>query len=322
VKYEDSMLANLHQYIESKMLNVPDRLGIIRDAFALAEAGKASTVSALSLVSLYKDEDAYSVWTEVASGLGQSYSLILGDPSAEKFKIFARDIFKNVGAKAGWEKKEGEAEDMTLLRSLVLGSLGFYGDESVVKKSKSLFAKVSSKNNPILADIRGAVYLTVARNGGESEFKKFVDLYKKETLSEEKNRLGNALTQFKDKEIIESALNFAISEDVRAQDFFRFFATTCSNPYGKDIAWKFMQNNWKLILERYGIGGHALSHLVGYLAVFSTDKRADEIEKFFKTHQAPGAERAIEQSLEKIRSNALWVARDKTEIKNWLKKIS
>ena len=43
-------------------------------------------------------------------------------------------------------------------------------------------------------------------------------------------------------------------------------------------------------------------------------------KKFFLKNEAPGAERTLEQSYEKITSNAAWLKDDKKLIKNWLEK--
>ena len=46
---------------------------------------------------------------------------------------------------------------------------------------------------------------------------------------------------------------------------------------------------------------------------------AQEVEQFFKQHDAPAADRAIQQSLESIRLNTQWLKRDEVAIKEWLK---
>jgi len=51
---------------------------------------------------------------------------------------------------------------------------------------------------------------------------------------------------------------------------------------------------------------------------FTSDAVADEIDEFFKTHKAPGAERSIKQTVEKIRGNAKWMQRDESSIRAWL----
>ena len=73
-----------------------------------------------------------------------------------------------------------------------------------------------------------------------------------------------------------------------------------------------------MMLKRYGHGGHILPRIIEPAAQFQTIEKAREVERFFKTHKAPGAERTIRQILERIYSNAAWFERDSAHIAQWL----
>ena len=52
---------------------------------------------------------------------------------------------------------------------------------------------------------------------------------------------------------------------------------------------------------------------------FSSDTWATEVDSFFKTKELPAISRSIQQSLEKIRSNAKFLTREKEKVAEWLK---
>ena len=54
------------------------------------------------------------------------------------------------------------------------------------------------------------------------------------------------------------------------------------------------------------------------VALFDDAAFLRQVEAFFKEHEAPGAERAIQQALEVIRSNANWLGRDRAVVEQWL----
>jgi len=83
------------------------------------------------------------------------------------------------------------------------------------------------------------------------------------------------------------------------------------------LAWKFIKKNWPIFLERYGSGGYALSRLVKNGAIFHTREEYKDFKKFFRTHPAPGASRAVEQALEKIDGNIRWLKRDYKLMESW-----
>ncbi|MEK7071520.1 MAG: ERAP1-like C-terminal domain-containing protein, partial [Patescibacteria group bacterium] len=168
-------------------------------------------------------------------------------------------------------------------------------------------------------DIRGAVYAVVAKNGGKKEYESLIKLYKKETLHEEKNRIGSALGDFPDPKILKLACEFAKSKNVRVQDTVSIISSVGLNPAGRDVWLYFITKNWKMLVSRYGEGGHTLARVVKAIGGSAEEKHFKYFKKFFKTHDAPGAKRAIEQVLERLEGNVLWLKRDKEKISNFLK---
>ncbi|MEY2671781.1 MAG: hypothetical protein RL687_198, partial [Candidatus Parcubacteria bacterium] len=49
-------------------------------------------------------------------------------------------------------------------------------------------------------------------------------------------------------------------------------------------------------------------------------KDLKNIKDFFAKNKAPGADRTIEQGLEKINSNIAWIKDDQKDLKKWLEK--
>jgi aminopeptidase N len=268
----------------------------------------------LSLALAFKNDESYIVWSEIASEVSRVKNILFGTNSYDDFQNYIVSLFTPIGQKIGWNKKDGESHETTLLRSIVLGTLGRNGDKDSIKKAKELFKKDVSK---IHSDVRGLVYILVAENGGEKEFDIILKMYKKETFQEEKDRLLRSLCVFKEAHILEKTLQFAFSEEVKAQDSFKVVAFISANPYGRDLALKKVQKEWGNIVEKYG-GGHLYSRFIKPFANFTTKKNADEIEKFFKVHESRGLERTIAQVIEQIKNNAEWLKRDGESIQSFL----
>ncbi len=311
--YEPRLLASLAEPVSKMQLPAIDRLGIIRDLFALAKAGEISVVRALEFSENYVEETDYTVWVELAAGLLEIDQLVFDQPYYEKFRLFSGKLFEKIVKKLGWEKQNGESHTAVLLRSLALSTAGYFGDQKVVSVALKKFA--AGKINP---DVRGVVYNLVAANGGLKEQQKLINLYTKETLHEERNRLGRSLGKFKQKATIEKALDFFMSKQVRAQDTPMMFYGAFGNNAARNLAWKFIQKHWPELLKRYGHGGHLLGRFIKPLGALHTEAELSEVKKFFKTHAHPGADRTVSQALEEIRSNILWLKQDDHKIKEFL----
>lgn len=318
VSYFPRLSNSLRTPLLKKVFSEEDRFGIIRDAFMLAQAGYQSTVEALKLTTAYKDDESYIVWAEIASDLKTVENLITDEDFYLKYKAFCREIFKPIAGRVGWNKKKKEPHTRTLLRSIVLYSLGTNGDKKTIKKARELFSLAVNKNSKLDSDLRGVVYNLVAENGGEAEYKDFRELYQKTMFQEEKDRILRALCSFKNKDLLRKTLDFSFSNQVRTQDCFKAIHFVWANPTGRDLAWDFVKENWTKIEEKFR-GGHLFSRFIKPAVYFVDRQKAKELEDFFKKHSSSGLERTIAQVLEQIYANSQWLARDSRKIGSFLK---
>ncbi len=318
VRYDKQSLLVLKNKILNNELSVRDRLGIIRDMFALAEGGYINTKDALEFSLVYRNETEYIVWSEIVSGISKITNIINNESFVEKYHKYTLSLFSPLAKKVGRNHISGEDHSMTFLRSLALSQSAYYGDKKVIAQAKNIFK--NKDKVPIRADIRGVVYNIIASNGGEKEWKTFTKLYTDTPMHEEKERYGRALASFRNEKLLLKTLNFAISDKVKNQDAPFIVTAVWVNQYGKNITWKFIKENWEIIVKNFGEGGHFLSRLVSPLGNHTTVKDLKDIKKFFSKNIAPGADKTILQSYERIESNIAWLKDDKKSIKKWLDK--
>ncbi len=318
--YSKDMLEKLKRPVAKKLLSSRDRLGIIRDLFALSEAGYIPTTDALQFLESYKDEDDYTVWLEIASGLTRLEQLVAKTTLKPKIDELTLKLFSPIAKRLGWDKKLGESHSDDLLRPLALVRAGRSGDKKVIAEARRKFASIL-KDRPINPDVRGATYSIIATWGGMKEYKILTLKYKKEALHEEKNRIGNALGDFTTDQVLCETAHFALSENVRIQDSIGILSSLGSNPLGRDIWLKCIKLNWNLLLSRYGEGGHSLGRMIKAISGSAEAKHLKTFRDFFKSHDAPGAKRAVEQVLERLEGNVLWLNRDKNIIKDYFNRL-
>lgn len=107
-------------------------------------------------------------------------------------------------------------------------------------------------------------------------------------------------------------------EEVRSQDTVFVIMSVAMTRKGRELAWQFLQDRWSEFIDRYQ-GGFLLTRLVKITENFATESMAQELDKFFREKSSPGTERAVQQSIENVRLNAAWLARDADAIKAFLK---
>jgi len=319
VQYSAEDLDRLCTAVSSKVLPSLDRFNILDDVFSLISAGKANTADGLRLMQAYKSEDSYVVWNNICTTISSLDTLLADQEYYCNYKRFCLDIFSEIKNKVVWDEVEGNDHLDTLLRSLVLTMLGKFGDEGVREEAKRRFDKLADGTGLAKADIRSTIYCCTAARGDASDFDAMVKLYRASDMDEEKSRLRTAgLANFSKKELLQRSLDFAISDDVRAQDSVFLIASVARNRLGRDLAWEFFKEKQSMLKERYE-SGFLLSCLVKSVSErFLTEDMAKTVELYFEAHQMPGSERNVSQAVETIRLNAAWLTRDAAAIKTVL----
>jgi len=317
VLYSPEDLERLCAAIKTKNLSPLDRLNVLDDVFSLISAGQAQTVDGLRLLQAFKGEDSYVVWNIISNSI-KSLNIILADQTYYcHFQRFVLDLFSEIRKKMRWAGEE-EMHTETLLRSLVLTTLGKYGEEEVRAMAKRMFDKLANGKEEVKADLRSTVYACTAAAGGEADFNTMVALFRSSDLQEEKSRLmRSGLAGFNNKQILRKSLEFAISDDVRPQDSVTLISCIAANSQGRDLAWQFFKDNFQTLKDRYK-SGFLLGRLVQSVTEqFLTLEMAETVEHFFQENPLPGSERKVSQAVETIRLNCAWLARDANAIKKF-----
>uniref|UniRef100_A0A3B3S1X4 Aminopeptidase n=1 Tax=Paramormyrops kingsleyae TaxID=1676925 RepID=A0A3B3S1X4_9TELE len=321
VQYSSAMLESLLPAIRDLTLLPVDRLGLQNDLFSLARAGMISTVEVLKLMEAFVNEPNYTVWSDLSCNLGVLSSLLSHTDFHEEIQDLIRDLFTPVGENLGWDSKQGEGHLDALLRGLVLGKLGKAGHKPTLEEARRRFKDHVEGKNTLSADLRSPVYLTVLKHGDSGTLDTMMKLHKQADMQEEKNRIERVLGAISSPELIQKVLAFALSDEVRPQDTVSVIGgVASSSKHGRKAAWKFVKDNWDELHNRYQ-GGFLISRLIK-LSVdgFAVDKMAADVKSFFESHQAPAAERTIQQCCENILLNAAWLKRDADDIHEYLLK--
>ena len=316
--YSKDLLQKLYEQVQSKVLSPVDRIGIVRDLFALAHSGDISTTDVFTFLPAYSTEDNYVVWLEIIGGLSKIESLLAHTKKTSDLDRYIRTLCEPLYLKLGHEKKKDESHFDTLLRPLIFSRLGRSGHVGVIAQAKKYFTMIK-KGTHVDPDIRGPVYSIVASVGARSEYNALIALYKKETLHQEKNRIGMSLGNFTDATILNDVCEFSLSTHVRAQDTMRILSSVGDSQYGQKVWFAFIKKNWKTILSRYGDGGHTLSSLVTAVSNSGDAKVLTQFKKFFATQNVPGADRAVKQVIENLEGNIAWFDRDSASVLKLLK---
>jgi len=126
-----------------------------------------------------------------------------------------------------------------------------------------------------------------------------------------------ALSRFRDPKLVERTLQFALSPDMRSQDSPYVISSVMQNPPVQKQAWSFVQDHWTSI-EKLG-GPYAGAAIVQAAGSFCDAGMRDEVNAFFTAHPAPGAQRSLKQSMERMNYCVEMRTQQQEPLALWLK---
>lgn len=313
IKLTAQMIDRLGVGIKSKSLPAVDRAALLSDGYALVKAGKMEPESLLKLLSNYTDEDSYVAWCGIADILGGLDTVMSDDPAmSEKFRLLAKKIVMGLYDKVGWEAKASDGHLGVLLRGMMIGLLSTfcYDDKDVSTEASrryALFQQNHADMKSLPSDMRSSVFRIVLKNGGVQEYQEVKAYFGQATDNAERKHVLGSLGHISDTKLKLNTLEWAISGEIKLQDFFYPMGSVrSSSREGRLIAWTFLKDNFKAIQAMVGTANASLmdAAVVSCCGGFCSDEKADEIEKFFEDNPLPRSARKIQQTVENMRANA------------------
>ncbi|OLY81225.1 Aminopeptidase 1 [Smittium mucronatum] len=324
IKYSSNAIKQLSKGVVRGEINVNDRIGLISDSFSLAFSGHSKTSDFLTLLQSYKNENNLVSWQEISS----RFDTLLGAWSEEPLNVVEKlrkvqiDLLMPLMQSMGWDPKPEEDSLELRLRSLAIRSLGLSGEPSVIKEAKARFNRflVEGDVNSLQTDIRAPVFAIGVLYGGQAEYDVVKSYYLNSTLPMDQRLIAlNALGSTRDPVLVQKTLDFVLSDQVRNQDIYNGLVLLSLHRESRKLLWNWYKSNYDTLAERYRASMSSLGILVKICAgEFTTHEMANEVEGFLKKKDSSKFERALDQTLEKIRGKADWVIRDRADVDQWL----
>ncbi|XP_034296605.1 endoplasmic reticulum aminopeptidase 1 [Pantherophis guttatus] len=311
------LLKDNHEKISSN-----DRASLINNVFQLVSAGKLSIEKALDLTLYLKHE---SEITPVYQGLNELvplYKLLektnIND-TEQQLKAYIVNLFKNMIDKQSWDDEGTVSEQILRTSLLTFACVRKY--KPCVDKAQEYFTKWKDSDGTLKLpnNIKMAVYAVGIQTDENWDF-----LFSKYQLPEfdtEKNQIEVVLCLSQNKEKLQWLMDQALQGDIiKTQELPSIVISVGRNPYGYQLAWKFLKQNWQKLVKKFDLGSHSLAHMItGITNHYSTKEQLAEVKNYFSSMDKKTSElRAVQQAIETIEENIQWMDKNLEKIKTWL----
>ena len=322
--YSKKLFENLLEKVRNGDLDTISRLQILQERSLLSRGGEIPSVELLRTLQSYNKETSLTVWDMISLLIGELRIFIDEDSeSSKKMKKFVGNLAQNEFEKLGFIKKTGEDEEDTQKRSSILAHMIYAENEKAISGALDIFEK-SLNMEDIDSEIRSLI-LTVKIRFEESPelVQKMLENYKNTSNVDYRDDIMMALTSTKNIRTGELLLEKMLKNDIiRTQDILSWYIHLLRNSKIRELAWRWLRENWKLIEEKFD-GDKSYNDFPRYSgAILRTDKHLQEFKDFFEPlKNDPSLTRAIEMGEREIAGRIVLINRDKIAIDKFLQKI-
>ena len=257
VSYDATLQKALDQH--TVKLGTADRVRMLSDAWALAEAGLAPPKRAFDLIALLRANDDAALWNEAISVYLRVDPLLRTGPEFEAARTHARRSLGRAFAALGWVPLAGETDATRELRGELIATLGAYGDAAVIAESRRRVAAFveTPGSDTQQGDVLIGALRTVGTHADAKDLAQLVALVASGKYAQLEWPLLNAISSVRDPLVAKAALALAIDDAFPSSMARRLVSRIARNGGHNELAWRFTQDNLQSLFDRNSKRYHA-----------------------------------------------------------------
>ena len=213
VQYGTAHLAALTERFER--LAPVDRVTLLNDTFALAQAGRADLgafFKLLSAISRVHGPDRATLFSDARGALEFMDRAFAGASAQASVRAAGRLLFGDELARLGWHPKSHEDSETLKLRGDLITLLASFEDAEVAAEAGRLFDLEASGQQPLPASIRSAVIYAAGASADRARFDDLVRLLRTAASEEDRWVYARALAAGRDPGRVEEVLAMSLQE--------------------------------------------------------------------------------------------------------------
>lgn len=237
---------------EAQRLSAADRLRMLSDAWALAEAGVAPPERAFDLIDATAAADPPELWTEIINVYSRIDQLLRTGALLDRAHSHARHSLRRAFAPLGFTPRPGEADSTKALRGELIATLGAYGEPSVLAESRKRVAAfiAGGATEGATGDVLNGALRAVGAQASAADLQRLAALMASGKYPALEWPLTTAISSARDPAVAQLALALSIADTLPRSVGQRLVGRIARNGLHDELAWQFTQNNLQALLDR------------------------------------------------------------------------
>jgi aminopeptidase N len=316
VQYDDANLKALSAGY--KQMAAADRVNLLGDVWAMAEAGRGTPDQFLELTKQLNGETELVVWTQVLGSLREIDDLERGAADRPAFRAYARGLLNPVLAQVGWDAKPDDTPDVVLLRSSLIRTLGRFEDPAVVAEARKRFAAFVADQSTLSPSLQDAVLSVVGYSADKTIYDQLHTLGRSAKSTETLLRYYNALGGAHDPALIAETVGITETNEITAGRVNRFIGAAAYSSDNPELVWKLFLAKRKAVLQKL-TPMQAAGVLPAIAGASSDPAIGEELGKLPESNVSSGARHDADKAVEDIGFKSGFKARLVPAVSSWLK---
>ena len=298
--YEGDLLPKLLTVADAK-LSVAERVGLIRDVNALAQASALPVATALRLVPRFGGDADRQIVTSTLRISGDVRQHLV---PADLLPHYARFVSKVYGERArslGLAPTAGEDEETRLLREELVPFVAREGEEPALQaEAKRLSLAWLTDRKAIAPELAGDVLAVAAHFGDAELFDRFLGAIKPSKERRDRRRLFHALGEFRQPDLVRRALALSLSDEFDSRESISVVTVAADTGNSPELAWDFFKEHYDAMLARQP--RESVGDAPEIAKAFCDPAHRKDVADFFRgrIEKLPGGPRNLAQTLETI----------------------
>jgi aminopeptidase N len=284
-------------------LSTEDRVNLMGDAWALAQAGRAPVSLYFGLIEKLPASTDLAEREQIIDVVEFINRLLIGSAARKAFQQYARSLLRPTFTTLGWEPKPGELPNARKLRASLINALGDLNDTEIIAGCRERFERYLTNPTSLPPDLRGSVLAVVGRYADEKTWNTIHDLGLKTTSIEDKQNYYNALACATDPKLVKKALAIALTDELPTSRAVFLVSRVARESDHPDIAWEFAKMKMKALLAKVDAAG-ANRYAPSLFTFFSDNSRADELRDYAKNNLSQASGPEVAKAVDEIQFRA------------------
>jgi aminopeptidase N len=278
-----------------------DKIVLLDDQWALAQAGKTDLRSYLALASSMGTDQNTRAWSQIVGALSTIERDERSKPGHDAFAAFAIKLVHPLFDSLGWDAKPDDPPPVRNLRQTTLRALGQWGDPGVIAEARRRFAAFVADRSTLAPDEQGVVLGIVGTYADQATFDQIHALAKTAKNETEGRRYFGSLEIAKDPKLAQQGMEIALSPEIPPQAAnavpFLIFSNIDWNPA---LSFAFLKEHGKQVFAAWG-GMNMVAIAIFVPPAFADAAPLDQVQAWITSLVPPGSDAYIQRGMASAR---------------------